>query len=71
LEKTVYTNPLFGGMKSFEETFSNRIHRFLEQVSEGAAPETIEGSGAEALEAQKVLAAAIEALENDSVVNLA
>jgi predicted dehydrogenase len=71
LEKTVYTNPLFGGMKSFEETFSNRIHRFLEQVSEGAAPETIEGSGAEALEAQKVLAAAIEALEYELVVKLA
>jgi len=68
LEKTVYTNPLFGGMRSFEDTFRNRIHRFLEQITEGAAPEDIDGSGAEGLAAQKVLAAAIESLENETVV---
>jgi predicted dehydrogenase len=70
LEKTVYTNPLFGGMRDFEDTFRNRIHRFLEQVSEGVAPENIDGSGAEGLAAQKVLAAAIESLENQTVVKL-
>ena len=26
LEKTVYTNPIFGGMRGFEDTFRNRIH---------------------------------------------
>jgi predicted dehydrogenase len=69
-EKTVYTNPLFGGMRSFEDTFANRIHRFLEQVEEGVAPEDIDGSGADGLAAQKVLAAAIESLENESVVTI-
>ncbi len=32
LEKTVYTNPTFGGHRDFDQTFRNRIHRFLEQV---------------------------------------
>ncbi|MDP6776585.1 MAG: Gfo/Idh/MocA family oxidoreductase [Candidatus Latescibacteria bacterium] len=68
MEKTVYTNPLFGGMRDFTDTFINRIHRFLEQVSEGASPDEIEGSGEEGLAAQKVLAAAIESLENETVV---
>ena len=54
-EKTVYTNPLFGGMRDFTDTFKNRIHRFLEQVSAGVAPEAIDGSGAEGLAAQRVL----------------
>ncbi len=70
LEKTVYTNPTFGGMRDFTDTFINRIHRFLEQVSAGAKPEEIDGSGAEGLAAQKVLAAAIESLENETVVRV-
>jgi predicted dehydrogenase len=68
LEKRVYTNPIFGGMRDFSDTFTNRIHRFLEQVSEGADPESIDGSGADGLAAQRVLAAAIESLENETVV---
>ncbi len=67
LQKTVYTNPIFGGMGSFNDTFKNRIHRFLEQVSEGVAPDEIDGSGADGLAAQKVLAAAIVSLENETV----
>ncbi|MFC1452426.1 Gfo/Idh/MocA family protein [Verrucomicrobiota bacterium] len=68
LLKTVYTNPVFGGMRDFEDTFRNRIHRFLEQVSEGVPPAGIDGSGAEGLAAQRVLAAAIESLEGECVV---
>jgi len=68
LEKTVYTNPIFGGMRSFEDTFKNRLHCFLEQVGEGVAPEEIDGSGADGLAAQRVLAAAIESLNNETVV---
>jgi predicted dehydrogenase len=68
LEKTVYTNPIFGGMRGFDETFKNRIHRFLEQVGEGVDPADVDGSGADGLAAQKVLAAAIESLENETVV---
>jgi predicted dehydrogenase len=70
LEKTVYTNPVFGGFRDFQDTFRDRIHRFLEQVSGGVAPEDIDGSGAEGLAAQKVLAAAIESLENGTVVHV-
>lgn len=70
LEKTVYSNPLFGGMRDFEDTFRNRIHRFLEQVSQGAKPDEIDGSGADGLAAQKVLAAAIESLETGTVVRV-
>jgi predicted dehydrogenase len=68
LQKTVYTNPTFGGMLDFTDTFRNRIHRFVEQVEEGADPSEIDGSGVEGLAAQKVLAAAIESLENETVV---
>jgi predicted dehydrogenase len=68
LEKTVYTNPLFGGMRDFEDTFRNRQDRFLEQVAAGVPPAEIDGSGADGLAAQKVLAAAIESLESETVV---
>jgi predicted dehydrogenase len=70
LEKTVYTNPAFGGVRGFEDTFIDRIHRFLKQVADGVAPEAIEGSGADGLAAQKVLAAAIESLEKGTVVKV-
>jgi predicted dehydrogenase len=68
LEKTVYTNPIFGGYRDFVDTFRARIHRFVEQVNEGADPDEIEGSGAEGLAAQKVLAAAIKSLDTETVV---
>ena len=68
MEKRAFANPIFGGMREFEDTFRNRIHRFLEQVGAGVAPDEIDGSGAEGLAAQKVLAAAIESLDNETVV---
>jgi predicted dehydrogenase len=70
LEKTVYTNPVFGGMRDFEDTFRNRIHAFLDEVTRGVDPEQIDGSGAEGLAAQKVLAAAIESIQNGTVVKV-
>lgn len=70
LEKTVYTNPVFGGMRDFEDTFRNRIGRFLEQVAQGVPPSEIDGSGADGLAAQKVLAAAVESLEKGTVVRV-
>ena len=68
MEKTVYTNPLFGGMRDFEDTFRNRINAFVEQVARGDEPSRIDGSGEEGLAAQKVLAAAIESLDTEKVV---
>lgn len=71
MEKRVYTNPVFGGMESFVDTFRNRLHRFVEQVNDGADPDEIDGSGADGLAAQKVLAATILSLETESVVRVA
>jgi len=70
LVKQVYTNPIFGGYCSFDDTFRERIHCFLKQISEGASPEEIDGSGADGLAAQKVIAAAIESLETGRVVEV-
>jgi predicted dehydrogenase len=68
MQKTVFSNPIFGGMSGFEDTFRNRIHAFLEQVSNHTAPEKIDGSGADGLAAQKVLQAAIDSLTTESIV---
>lgn len=70
LEKTVYTNPVFGGHIGFQDTFRNRIHKFVEQVAGGASPDEIDGSGADGLAAQRVLQAAIDSLENQTVVRI-
>jgi len=70
LEKTVYTNPVFGGMRGFDDTFRNRLGRFVEQVSQGTSPDKIDGSGADGLAAQRVLAAAIKSIETESVVHV-
>jgi predicted dehydrogenase len=70
LEKTVFTNPVFGGYRDFDDTFRSRIHRFLEQVAAGVDPEQIDGSGADGLAAQKVLAAAIESIETGQVIEV-
>lgn len=70
LEKTVYTNPVFGGYADFDDTFRARIHRFVEQVSEGAKPEEIDGSGASALAGLRVILAAIESLKTGKIVEL-
>lgn len=59
-----------GGMKSFGDTFASRIGRWVDQNIEGARPETIDGSGVEALKAQLVIEAAIESWETGKVVEL-
>jgi predicted dehydrogenase len=68
LVKRVYSNPVFGGMGGFEDTFRNRINCFIEQVSTGVKPDEIDGTGADGLAAQNVLQAAIESLENRTIV---
>ncbi len=71
MEKRVYSNPIFGGMRDFEDTFHNRLGRFVEQLNEGAAPDEIDASGEDGLKAQKVLAAAIESVRTGTVVAVA
>jgi predicted dehydrogenase len=70
LTKQVYTNPVFGGYRDFGDTFRERIHCFLQQVTEGVPPEQIDGSGADGLAAQKVIAAAIESLNTGRIVSI-
>jgi predicted dehydrogenase len=71
LVKSVYTNPVFGGYRDFDDTFRERIHCFIKQVSEGASPDEIDGSGIDGLAAQKVIAAGIESIETGKIVEVA
>jgi len=71
LIKQVYTDPAFGSFGDFVDTFRARIGKFLQQVTDGVAPDQIDGSGADGLAAQRVLAAAIESLDNETVVKVA
>jgi hypothetical protein len=57
-------------MTSFGQTFPSRIHRWLEQLTEGVAPENIDGSGADALRVQEIIEAAIRSFQTHSVVDL-
>jgi predicted dehydrogenase len=66
----VYQNPVFGGFSNFDDTFRDRSHSFLQQLTDGATPEQIDGPGAEGLAAQRVIHAAIESLETGAVVSL-
>ena len=68
MEKRVYSNPVFGGMRDFEDTFRNRLASFVDQLEQGVDPEAIDGSGEDGLRAQKVLAAAIESVQREEVV---
>ena len=68
MEKRVFSNQVFGGMRDFEDTFTNRLGRFVEQLEEGAKPEDIDGTGYDGLQAQKVLAAAIESVKKQKIV---
>ena len=69
-EATVIRHSIFSGMRTFEDTFVNRLHKFLEEVSQGVRPEEVDGSGAHGLAAQRVIQAAIESLESGQVVRL-
>ncbi len=71
-ERTVLCNTPFGDIpeKSFDDTFRNRIYRFVDQVIRGDRGDDIEGSGAEALAAQRVLAAAITSIQENAVVDV-
>ena len=59
-----------GGMMSFGETFASRIHRWLEQLTEGVAPEDVDASGEDALKAQTIIEAAITSWEEKRVVEV-
>lgn len=70
MTKLVYTNPVFGGYSNFDDTFAARIKFFVDQVDSGARPEEINGSGADGLEAQRVIHAAIRSLDEGRIVDV-
>jgi len=69
-EETIVVKNTFMGVKSFTDTFRNRINRFVEQVSERCAMDEFEGSGAEALAAQEVVEAAIKSWQTNAIVEV-
>ena len=71
LEKTVFSNPIFGGMRDFEDTFRNRLGAFVDQLNGGVSPDQIDDSGEDGLRAQKVLAAAIESVTTGDTIQVA
>jgi predicted dehydrogenase len=68
LEKLVIDNPIFGGMSSFDDTFRNRINRFVEQVQAGGP---LDASGEDGLAAQEVIEAAIRSWERGTIEEVA
>jgi predicted dehydrogenase len=69
--KSVFTNPVFGGYRDFDDTFRERLSCFVRQVADGVDPAAIDGSGADGLEAQRVIEAGIRSLESGRVVEVA
>ncbi|UQZ86080.1 putative oxidoreductase YcjS [Paenibacillus konkukensis] len=67
-DKIVMSNSIMRGMQGFNDTFGNRIDRFIEQIKQQAAPGEIEGSGAEALAAQEIIEAAIRSHQSGGQV---
>lgn len=59
-ELTVIRNSIMGGLSGFGATFTNRIHRWLEQVDAGVPRDQIEASGREGLAVQEIIEAAIK-----------
>jgi len=59
-----------GGMRSFGETFNSRISDWIEQLAGGVAHTAINGSGADALKAQRIIEAAILSWETGTIVDV-
>jgi myo-inositol 2-dehydrogenase / D-chiro-inositol 1-dehydrogenase len=59
-----------GGMRSFSETFKSRIGAWVDQIDAKAKPDRIDGSGAEALAAQRIIEGAIRSWETHAIVDL-
>ncbi len=69
-ELTVIRNSIMGGMSGFGATFTSRIHRWVDQITEGLDPEEIDASGADGLAVQEIIEAAIKSIEESSVVEM-
>jgi predicted dehydrogenase len=70
-ELTVIRNSIMGGMTGFGQTFEKRIHRWLEQITDGTPRNEIDASGADGLAVQEIIEAAIQSWQENSVVEVA
>ncbi|BCX03335.1 MAG: oxidoreductase [Candidatus Roseilinea sp.] len=59
-----------GGMRAFPETFKSRINAWIDQLEAKTPCDQIDGSGEDALKAQKIIEAAIRSFETRTVVDL-
>ncbi|TDQ40765.1 Gfo/Idh/MocA family protein [Aureibacillus halotolerans] len=64
------THNYLGGMRSFNETFNSRISAWIEQLHEGIPYDQIDGSGKDALQAQRIIEACITSWETNTIVEL-
>ncbi|AEE96408.1 Gfo/Idh/MocA family protein [Mahella australiensis] len=64
------TYDYLGGMRSFNETFKDRIGVWIDQIEAGVSYDKIDGSGEEALKAQRIIEAAIRSWQTHSIVEL-
>ena len=69
-EKELERHENLGGMTHFSQTFKSRISRWIEQNAAQAAPNEIDASGADALNVQRVIEAAIESWDTGKVIEL-
>jgi len=68
--KEQYTNPVFSGFTGFFDTFRDRIESFVNQVEAKVPPDQIDGSGADGLEASRIIHAAIRSLRTGQPVKV-
>lgn len=64
------TYSYLGGMRSFSETFKSRIDDWIDQLEAGVPYDQINGSGDDALKAQRIIEAAIESFETNTIVDI-
>ncbi len=69
-ELIVLPNPLFTGIKTFDDTIVRRVHRWVEQVNARVPREEIEAGGEDGLAVQEIIEAAIRSWEGDRVVDV-
>lgn len=69
-ELTVFPNALFTGIKTFDDTITLRVRRWVEQVNAKVPREQIEASGEDGLAVQEIIEAAIKSWEGNCVVDV-
>ncbi len=69
-ELTVWHNGIMGQVGSFGDTFSNRINKWIDQLTAGDPPDKIVASGEDGLAAQEVIEGAIRSFEKGTIVEV-